>query len=93
LNDTKICYIRVEGRGFGGAPINIDVKLQVEDSPNSAGVVTDAIRLIKVARDEGMAGPIYSVSAFTMKHPPIQMTDEEAYKIIQDYLEGKGKLW
>jgi len=93
LNDTKICYIRVEGKGFGGAPILIDVKLQVEDSPNSAGVVIDVIRLIKVARDEGIGGPIYSVSAFAMKHPPIQMTDEEAYKIIQDYLEGKGKLW
>jgi myo-inositol-1-phosphate synthase len=93
LNDTKICYIRVEGKGFGGAPILIDVKLQVEDSPNSAGVVTDVIRLIKVAREEGIGGPIYSVSAFTMKHPPMQMTDEEAYKIIQDYLEGKGKLW
>ncbi len=93
LNDTKICYIRVEGRGFGGAPISIDVKLQVEDSPNSAGVVTDVIRLIKVARDEGISGPVYSVSAFTMKHPPIQMTDEEAYKIIQDFLAGKGKLW
>ena len=93
LNDNKICYIMMEGKGFGGAPIKIDVKLSVEDSPNSAGVVIDAIRFAKVALDEGIAGPIYSVSAFTMKHPPKQLTDEEAYEIIEKYLKGEGKLY
>lgn len=93
LNDTKICYIRMEGKGFGGASIEIDVKLKVEDSPNSAAVVMDAVRFAKVALEEGISGPVYVVSAFTMKHPPIQMSDEEAYKIISDYLSGKGKIW
>ncbi len=93
LNDTKICYIRMEGRGLGGAKIEIDVKLKVEDSPNSAGVVIDAIRFAKVAMEEKIAGPVYIVSAFTMKHPPVQLPDEEAYQHIQRYLNGDGKLW
>ncbi len=93
LNDTKICYIRMEGKGFGGANIEIDVKLKVEDSPNSAAIVVDAIRFAKLAREEGISGPVYVVSAFTMKHPPIQMSDEEAYDIISKYLKGEGKIW
>lgn len=93
LNDTKICYIRMEGRGFGGAKIEIDVKLKVEDSPNSAAVVIDAIRFAKVALEEKLSGPIQVVSAFTMKHPPVQMSDEETYEIISKYIRGEGKIW
>ncbi len=93
LNDTKICYIRVEGVAFGGAKIEIDAKLKVEDSPNSAAVVMDAIRFAKVALEEGIAGPIYTVSAFTMKHPPKQMVDEQVYEEIEKFLRGEGKLW
>lgn len=93
LNDNKICYIMIEGKGFGGNPIKIDVKLSVEDSPNSAGVVIDAIRFAKVALELGISGPIYSVSAFTMKHPPKQMTDEEAYEIIEKFLKGEAELF
>ncbi|MCS7213689.1 MAG: inositol-3-phosphate synthase [Candidatus Calescibacterium sp.] len=93
LNDTKICYIRMEGRGFGGAKIEIDVKLKVEDSPNSAAVVIDTIRFAKVALEEKLSGPIQVVSAFTMKHPPVQMSDEETYEIISKYIRGEGKIW
>lgn len=93
LNDTKICHIRMEGKGFGGASIEIDVKLKVEDSPNSAAVVIDAIRFVKVALEEGRSGPLYVISAFTMKHPPVQMSDEETYDIISKYLREEGNIW
>ena len=75
--DNKVCFLRIEGTGFGGVPMHLELRLSVEDSPNSAGVVVDAIRCCKLARDAGLAGPIEPVCAWTMKHPPRQMLDAE----------------
>jgi myo-inositol-1-phosphate synthase len=78
LNDQKICYIRVNAHGFGGLPMEVDVKLAVEDSPNSAGVVVDAVRCAWLARKAGVGGPLMAVSAALMKHPPQQQPDADA---------------
>jgi myo-inositol-1-phosphate synthase len=80
LKDNKVCFLRLEGTGFGGVPMNIELRLSVEDSPNSAAVVVDAIRCCKLAREAKLAGPIEPVSAWCMKHPPRQMTDGEALR-------------
>ena len=90
-NDNKIAFIRIEGRGFANVPLNMEVRLSVEDSPNSAGVAIDAIRCLKLARERKIKGPLYSVSAYLMKHPPIQYSDSHAKKLIQDFIEGKRK--
>jgi myo-inositol-1-phosphate synthase len=87
--DNKVCFLRIEGRGFGGAPIEIEARLSVQDSPNSAGIVIDVIRYVKIARDRGMAGPMLPISAYTMKHPPVQMRDVEAAQRIEAFL-GNG---
>jgi myo-inositol-1-phosphate synthase len=84
--DNKVCFIRIEGTGFGGVPMNMELRLSVEDSPNSAGVVADAIRACKVARDAGFAGPIESVSAWCMKHPPKQMHDGDALRLFDEFV-------
>ncbi|MDD3735211.1 MAG: inositol-3-phosphate synthase [Candidatus Pacebacteria bacterium] len=89
LEDQKICYIRMEGRKFGEAPVIIDLKLQVEDSPNSAGCTIDAIRILKLALDRKIGGPIYSASAYFMKHPPKQFTDDEAKQMVEEFIQGK----
>ncbi len=89
LKDNKICYIRMEGKGFGGFDIIIDLKLSVEDSPNSAGVIVDAIRAAKLALDRGIAGPLYSISAYTMKHPPIQYPDPVAKEMVEEFIRGE----
>jgi myo-inositol-1-phosphate synthase len=78
LKDNKVCFLRLEGTGFGGVPMNIELRLSVEDSPNSAAVVVDCIRCCKLARDAKLVGPIEPVSAWCMKHPPRQMTDTDA---------------
>ena len=78
LKDNQIAYIKVEAEGFGGAPVEIDCKLSVQDSPNSAGVVIDAIRFLKVAREMGVVGSLRGPSAWTQKTPPEQMTIEDA---------------
>jgi myo-inositol-1-phosphate synthase len=88
LKDNKVCFLRLEGVGFGGVPLNLELRLSVEDSPNSAGVVVDAIRVAKVALDHGIAGPIESVSAWTMKHPPRQMTDPDALAALQAFMRS-----
>lgn len=88
-NDNKICFIRIEGRMFGGMPMEIDLKLSVEDSPNSAGVAVDAIRCCKLALDRGTGGVLHSVSAFLSKHPPRQTTDDEAYRNIEAFIRGE----
>ncbi len=88
LNDNKICFIRMEGRGFGNVPLTLDVKLSVEDGPNSGGVMIDAIRCMKLALDRGIGGILYSISAFTMKSPPIQYTDTEAKKMVEEFIAG-----
>jgi myo-inositol-1-phosphate synthase len=84
--DNKVCFLRIEGRGFGGAPIELEARLSVQDSPNSAGIVIDVIRYMKVARDRGLAGPQLPISAYTMKHPPVQMRDVEAAERIEAFL-------
>jgi len=68
--DNKVCFLRIEGEGFAGIPIELDARLSVQDSPNSAGIVVDAIRCLKVARERKVGGPLYSASAYFMKHPP-----------------------
>ncbi|HEY8669178.1 MAG TPA: inositol-3-phosphate synthase [Tepidisphaeraceae bacterium] len=84
--DNKVCFLRIEGTGFGGIPMNLELRLSVEDSPNSAGVVVDVIRCCKLAREAGMAGPIEPVSALTMKHPPRQMTDADARLAVEEFI-------
>ncbi|NLM21199.1 MAG: inositol-3-phosphate synthase [Peptococcaceae bacterium] len=89
LNDNKICHIRMEGRGFGHVPLTLDVKLSVEDAANSGGVMIDAIRCMKLALDRKIGGILTSISAYTMKSPPIQYTDSEAKKMVDDYITGR----
>ncbi|MFP6891490.1 MAG: hypothetical protein VCF07_17390, partial [Nitrospinota bacterium] len=76
---------------FGGIPLEIEARLSVEDSPNSAGVVIDAIRLCRIARDRGEAGPLYPVSAYFMKHPPIQIPDHCAKQLLEEFVAGTRK--
>ncbi len=90
-NDNKVAFIRIEGRGFGNIPLNMEVRLSVEDSPNSAGVAVDAIRCCKIARERKIKGPLYSVSSYLMKHPPKQYSDTQAKKLIQEFIAGKRK--
>jgi myo-inositol-1-phosphate synthase len=87
LKDNKLAFIRLEGRLFGGVPMHMELRLSVEDSPNSAGVAVDAIRVAKVARDKGIAGPLEAVSACTMKHPPQQFPDHMARQMLEDFLD------
>jgi len=89
LKDNKIAYIRLEGRLFGDVPMYIELKLSVEDSPNSAGSAIDAIRCAKLALDRGIAGPLYSISAYTMKHPPIQYPDWKAKELVDKFIKGE----
>ena len=86
--DRKVCFLRIEGRGFGDCPIEIEARLSVEDSPNSAGMTIDAIRCLRLARDRGLSGPIRSVSAWTMKHPPQPTTDEQARVLVEAFIRG-----
>jgi myo-inositol-1-phosphate synthase len=88
LTDRKCAYIRVEGTTFGGAPIAVEVKLEVWDSPNSAGVVIDAIRCAKLAKDRGVGGPLIGPSSYFMKSPPIQFADSEARQRTLDFILG-----
>ncbi|MSR77926.1 MAG: inositol-3-phosphate synthase [Candidatus Omnitrophica bacterium] len=85
-NDNKVCFLRMEGKLFGDVPMNIELRLSVEDSPNSAGVAVDAIRFCKLALDRGEGGILFGPSAYLMKHPPKQYTDDEAYKMTQDFI-------
>jgi myo-inositol-1-phosphate synthase len=87
--DNKVCFLRIEGRGFGGAPLELEARLSVQDSPNSAGIVIDVIRYVKIARERGLAGPLLPISAYAMKHPPVQMRDVEAARQIDGFL-GHG---
>jgi myo-inositol-1-phosphate synthase len=87
-NDNKVCFLRMEGSMFGGVPMNIELRLSVEDSPNSAGVAIDMIRCAKVAKERGMSGPIYPAAAYFCKHPPRQITDDEAYEDLERFIRG-----
>jgi len=89
LNDNKICFLRIEGEIFGNVPINLELRLSVEDSPNSAGVVIDAIRCCKLALDRGIGGLLISPSAYFMKHPRVQYPDEVAKNMVEEFIEGK----
>ncbi len=88
LEDRKWCYLRMEGRTFGDVPLNMELKLEVWDSPNSAGVVIDAIRCCKLALDRGLSGTLGGPAAYFMKSPPVQYTDEEARKLTEDFIAG-----
>jgi myo-inositol-1-phosphate synthase len=88
-NDNKVCFVRMEWEGFGGTPMDLELRLSVEDSPNSAGVGIDAIRCARLAQDRGIGGPIESVSAFAMKHPPRQLRDSEASRAMQRFIKGE----
>jgi len=88
LNNTKICYIWAKGKYFGDTPVKIDVKLEVVDSPNSAGIVIDAIRAVKLALDRGISGALTSISAYAFKHPPQQAPYEVAKHWVQEFIEG-----
>ena len=84
--DNKVCFLRLEGRGFGGVPMNLELRLSVEDSPNSAGETIDAIRCCKLARQRKLAGPLNAVCAYTMKHPPVQYTDSQAHAMLEQFI-------
>ena len=87
--DNKVCFMRLEGRIFGDVPINLELRLSVEDSPNSAGCMIDAIRCCKVARDRGVGGVLESISAYTMKHPLRQYPDEIARTMVEEFIRGE----
>jgi myo-inositol-1-phosphate synthase len=91
LEDRKFCHIRMEGRTFGDVPLLVEAKLEVWDSPNSAGVVIDAIRCCKIARDRGLSGALVGPSSYFMKSPPVQYTDAEARRLTEEYISGTGK--
>jgi len=88
LDDRKWAYVRLEGRAFGDAPINMEYKLEVWDSPNSAGIIIDAIRAAKIALDRGIGGPLLSASSYLMKSPPVQRPDDEGRASVEAYIRG-----
>jgi myo-inositol-1-phosphate synthase len=88
-HDNKVCFIRMEGHGFGNSPIELELRLSVQDSPNSAGVVIDAIRCVKLALERGEAGPLEAPSAYYMKSPPRQLRDSVAYDACNAFIEGR----
>jgi myo-inositol-1-phosphate synthase len=90
LEDRKWAQIRMEGMGFGNVPMSIELKLEVWDSPNSAGIVIDAIRCIRLAKDRGQGGPVIGPSAFFMKSPPVQFSDEAAREMVEEFILGNG---
>jgi len=89
LTDRKWCYIRMEGTTFGNVPLNLECKLEVWDSPNSAGVVIDAVRCVKIALDRGLSGTIEGPSAYLMKSPPVQHPDDEARRLTEEFIAGQ----
>jgi myo-inositol-1-phosphate synthase len=86
--DNKVCFIHMEGEVFGGVPMDLELRLSVEDSPNSAGIVIDAIRCCKLALDRGEGGVLYSPAAYFMKHPPRQYSDDEAFYMTEAFIQG-----
>jgi myo-inositol-1-phosphate synthase len=87
--DNKLCFLRIEGRGFGNAPVELEMRLSVQDSPNSAGCVIDAIRCCQVALDRGIAGPLESISSYVMKHPPRQLPDDVAREQVERFIRAE----
>ena len=89
LDDRKWAFVRLEGRNFGDVPLSLEYKLEVWDSPNSAGIILDAIRAAKIAKDRGIGGPILSASSYFMKSPPVQYTDEQAKAAVEAFIAGE----
>jgi len=92
LTDRKFCHIRMEGQTFGDVPLNLELKLEVWDSPNSAGVVIDAIRCCKLALDQGLKGVLVAPSAYFMKSPPVQYTDDEAHRMVEEFIANTKQV-
>ena len=90
-DDNKVCFLRMEGKLFGDVPMNLELRLSVEDSPNSAGVSIDAIRCAKLALDRGLAGPLFAPSSYLMKHPPVQVPDDEAHTQMEAFIAEATK--
>jgi myo-inositol-1-phosphate synthase len=88
LEDRKWAYIRMEGRNFGDVPLNLELKLEVWDSPNSAGVIIDALRCARIGLDRGIGGPLVGPSAYFMKSPPVQYHDDEAFRLVEEFANG-----
>lgn len=89
LDDRKWAFVRLEGRAFGNVPLNLEYKLEVWDSPNSAGVIIDAVRACKIALDRKVGGPVLSASSYFMKSPPVQYSDDAAKQAVEDFISGK----
>ncbi len=89
LDDRKWAYVRLEGKAFGDVPLNLEYKLEVWDSPNSAGIIIDALRAAKIAKDRGIGGPILSASSYFMKSPPVQYFDDEARDAVEKFIRGE----
>jgi len=92
LKDRKFCHIKMEGRTFGDVPLDVDLKLEVWDSPNSAGVVIDALRCCKLALDRGLKGALEAPSAYFMKSPPVQYTDDEAHRMVEEFITSTKQV-
>lgn len=92
LTDRKWCHIKMEGRAFGDVPLHVDLKLEVWDSPNSAGVIIDAVRCAKIGLDRGLSGPLEAPASYFMKSPPIQYTDDVARRLTEEFVEGSRVL-
>jgi myo-inositol-1-phosphate synthase len=92
LEDRKWAYIRLEGTAFGDVPLNAELKIEVWDSPNSAGVVIDAVRLTKLALNQGIAGALEGPSSYLMKSPPVQYTDDAARELVEDFIAQNTRV-
>ena len=92
LTDRKWAYIRMEGSSFGDVPLNVELKLEVWDSPNSAGIVIDAVRLAKLALNNGVAGGLEGPSSYLMKSPPRQVPDDDAYEATESFIRENGRI-
>jgi myo-inositol-1-phosphate synthase len=92
LTDRKWAYIRMEGSSFGDVPLNVELKLEVWDSPNSAGIVIDAVRLAKLALNNGVAGALEGPSAYLMKSPPTQIQDDDAHDLVETFIEQHARM-
>ncbi len=90
LDDRKWAYVRLEGRAFGDVPLNLEYKLEVWDSPNSAGVIIDALRAAKIAKDRGVGGPVLPAAAYFMKSPPVQMEDRAARETLESFIRNES---
>ena len=90
LDDRKWAHIRLEGTEFGDVPLSVELKLEVWDSPNSAGIVIDAVRCCRLALDRGVSGPLIGPSAYFMKSPPVQFSDEAAHEMVEEFIIGNG---